>query len=494
MKGIALDVVAGILNDGPGVVERYVLRGPTAYPTPARLQTRAKRLLRGRLCRYKAGPIAVAATCPKHKRKDDLMKPTRPAKTTALDLGIDRSDRSIAFCLMSGDRVLESGEVASDPAILQDWWIALRKRHGRGLIRVAFEQPALNLQLFFSELAHTEIYPLNPSIIWNYRQSLKLSRAHTDQSDAVCIARFLQGHHGTLRAYQKPDSKARALHALNLSRRKLVDQRTALTNRLQAVLKQYYPQALELLHENVHREMNLALLKKWPNPMALKRCRESTFTAFFHAAGSRSAKRLQERLAVKAALYPLTEDPDLLAVWELELLSIIEQVQSLNNLIKNHDRIIAERFHEADKAELFASLPGAGKTFAPRLLAAFSLYAPLCQQASGLAALAGMAPVTEQSGKSHKVYRRMRCDHFLRQTFHEFAKESWKHSPWARAYMKDQQQKGKHFHTIVRCLAQKWIRIIWRCYHSDSVYSEKHYISNLRRRGHPLVPLIDLVA
>ena len=45
------------------------------------------------------------------------------------------------------------------------------------------------------------------------------------------------------------------------------------------------------------------------------------------------------------------------------------------------------------------------------------------QDASGLAALAGMAPVTEQSGKSHKVYRRMRCDHFLRQTFHEYA--SW---------------------------------------------------------------------
>ena len=414
--------------------------------------------------------------------------------TAALDLGIDRSDRSVAFCLMSGETILASAEVSSDPALLRDWWIALRKRHGNGLIRVAFEQPALNLQLFFSELARTEIYPLNPSIIWNYRQSLKLSRAHTDQSDAACIARFLQGHHGTLRPYRKPDSKARALHALNLSRRKLVDQRTALTNRLQAVLKQYYPQALELLHENIYREINLALLRKWPNPTALKRCREATFTAFFHAAGSRSAKRLRERLAVKHSVCSLTEDPELLAVWELEVRSIVEQIGSLNSLVARHDRLIDERFREADKADLFASLPGAGKTLAPRLLAAFCLYAPLCDKPGALSALAGMAPVTEQSGKSRKVYRRMRCDHFLRQTFHEFAKESWKHSPWARAYMKDQRQKGKHFHTIVRCLAQKWIRIIWRCYHSDSLYSEEHYIASLRKRGNPLVPLIDRAA
>jgi hypothetical protein len=141
------------------------------------------------------------------------MKPTMPAKTEPLDLGIDRSDRSIAICLMAGDAVLESAEIVSDPAILQDWWINLRKRHGNGLIRVAFEQPALNLLLFFGPLPNTEVYPLNPSIIWNYRQSLKLSRAHTDQSDAACIARFLKGHHSSLRPYQAPDSKARALHA-----------------------------------------------------------------------------------------------------------------------------------------------------------------------------------------------------------------------------------------------------------------------------------------
>jgi transposase len=138
--------------------------------------------------------------------------------------------------------------------------------------------------------------------------------------------------------------------------------------------------------------------------------------------------------------------------------------------------------------------PGAGKTLAPRLLAAFDLYAPHCKDAAALGSLTGMAPVTEQSGNTRKVYRRLRCDHFLRQTFHEFAKESWKHSKWAHAYVKDQQEKGKHFHTIVRCLAQKWIRIIWRCYHSGSTYSEDHYIDMLTKRNSPLVTKFNLAA
>jgi hypothetical protein len=86
------------------------------------------------------------------------MKPTGPAKTAALDLCIDRSDRSIAFCLMSGETILESAEVSSDPAALRDWWIAQHKRHGSGLIRVAFEQPALNTVVrAFETVANPEI-------------------------------------------------------------------------------------------------------------------------------------------------------------------------------------------------------------------------------------------------------------------------------------------------------------------------------------------------
>ncbi len=49
---------------------------------------------------------------------------------------------------------------------------------------------------------------------------------------------------------------------------------------------------------------------------------------------------------------------------------------------------------------------------------------------------------------------------FMRQSFHEYAGESVKHSFWARAYYEQQIAKGKRRQAAVRALAYKWIRII----------------------------------
>jgi len=44
---------------------------------------------------------------------------------------------------------------------------------------------------------------------------------------------------------------------------------------------------------------------------------------------------------------------------------------------------------------------------------------------------AGIAPVTERSGKKSWVHWRLQCPTFLRQTFVEWAAESIRHSFWA---------------------------------------------------------------
>jgi len=138
------------------------------------------------------------------------------------------------------------------------------------------------------------------------------------------------------------------------------------------------------------------------------------------------------------------------------------------------------------EAAIFRQMPGAGPTLAPRLFAAIALHADACADAMNLAALTGMAPVTDQSGKTRRVYRRLRCNHFLRQTLHEWAKESWKHSAWAKAFVTLHRAKGKGFHSIVRMLGVKWIRILWRCWKERRCYNEILYIECLRRRGSPL--------
>jgi hypothetical protein len=71
---------------------------------------------------------------------------------------------------------------------------------------------------------------------------------------------------------------------------------------------------------------------------------------------------------------------------------------------------------------------------------------------------------------------------FLRQTFHEWAVHSVASSGWAKAYYARQRAKGKPKNTIVRALAFKWIRILFRCWRDRKPYSEQTYQQTLSHR------------
>jgi transposase len=73
------------------------------------------------------------------------------------------------------------------------------------------------------------------------------------------------------------------------------------------------------------------------------------------------------------------------------------------------------------RLRLFSALPGAGPSLAPRLLVAFGEQRERFASAAAVQKYAGIAPVTERSGKKHWVHWRWQCPTFLRQTFVERA-------------------------------------------------------------------------
>ena len=341
-------------------------------------------------------------------------------------VSLDRSDRTAALALFDFAKgsFLTEAELDLAPEALEKWWDALRATHPSARIAVAFEQPAPNLLAFFAPRKPAAIYALNPSATWAYRQSLTVSRARNDESDARDQALFVKNHLAELTPWTSPPASIVQLDRLTLSRRKRVDARTALTNQLQAALKRY-------------------------------------------EAGPAD---------------------------ELEVSALLGQIEVLNANIRQHDEVSAELFQaEGPAAERIAALPGAGPALAPRLYVALARHAPNSDSAHALASAVGIAPVTDQSGKMHKVYRRLRCDNHTRQTFVEWAKESWKHSAWAEAFVRLRQEKGQGFHAIIRALAYKWIRILWKCWHDQVAYDEAKYLARLREKGSPLVPKIPAV-
>src|SRR5207344_2883507 len=127
--------------------------------------------------------------------------------------------------------------------------------------------------------------------------------------------------------------------------------------------------------------------------------------------------------------------------------------------IERFDHEIAQLVATLLDYALFSPLPGAGATYAARLLAAFGGQRERYQSASEVQAYVGIAPVTERSGNKCWVHWRLQCPKFLRQTFVEWAALSIPHCYWAKAYYEQQRAGGSTHQEALRSLAFKWIRI-----------------------------------
>ena len=102
----------------------------------------------------------------------------------------------------------------------------------------------------------------------------------------------------------------------------------------------------------------------------------------------------------------------------------------------------------------------------------------------------GIAPVLKRSGQATTIHRRYARPLFLHQSFIEYANESIRHSLWARAFYQMQKNANKTHWVIIRALAYKWIRILFRCWQERIPYDEIRYIKSLQKSGSPLLPFL----
>ena len=145
--------------------------------------------------------------------------------------------------------------------------------------------------------------------------------------------------------------------------------------------------------------------------------------------------------------------------------------------------------------KLVRSFPGVGPVLAPRLIAALGSQRDRYQTAHQIQCYSGIAPVIASSGKQRWIHWRWSCPRFLRQTFLEWALDSIAYSTWAREYYEQQRAKGKGRNTIIRSLAFKWIRVLFRCWKNRTPYEETvHQRSVEARRPAPptAVPAVEL--
>jgi transposase len=412
--------------------------------------------------------------------------PVAPTEFAAL-IGIDWADRKHDFCLqVPGVDGLERGVLAHQPAAIEDWARALRERFGGAPVAVAIELSRGPIVSALLEHDFFVLFPVNPSMLAQYRRAFTPSRAKDDPTDAELALDLLVRHPERLTRLRRQSASMRALQRVVEDRRALVHDRVRITNRITHALKAYFPQVVDWFRDK-EAAVFADFLEKWPTLETAQRARDKTLLDFFHGHNVRRPAAIDTRIAAIRAERPLTTDPAVIGPARLLVAALLPQLRAVTSGISRFDAEVERLCAELADYRLFRALPGAGPVFAARLLAAFGEHRERFPSAACLQRYAGVAPVTERSGNKSWVHWRFACPTFLRQTFVEWAAESIPRSFWARAFYDRHRAKGASRNAALRALAFKWIRILFRCWVDRTPYDESRYLTALQKRQSPVL-------
>jgi len=328
------------------------------------------------------------------------------------------------------------------------------------------------------------IYPINPKLSKNWRDCNSVAGVKNDERDGLVLAMELAGRHASLRTLKRDDPSAAELAGLCEKVRDLIDERTALVQRLKATLGQYYP-GIRGFFSDWTSPVAWRFVKRFPRPEKLARARKQTLIAFLktNRVGLKPIwfKRIDARGEV--ARWPRPADS---AALEVMALATVAQLQALQPHIDKCDRLIAQCARDLPHIHLLDSLPGAGKRLAPALAAITAAAAVEPERFEGIRCMSGVAPVEDQSGKRRRVRVRRRCNKHWRNIMHLFAQCSTVSCAWAKAFYDMRREQGDRHASALRKLADKWLKIIFRMLKTGEPYDDARYVKALCNNRSPV--------
>jgi transposase len=410
-----------------------------------------------------------------------------PGEECAAFVGIDWAEAKHDVCLQAaGSQKREFSILEHQPDTIDEWVSTVRTRFKAQPLALCLE---LNKGPIVSALRQYDclvLFPVNPLTRARDREAFTPSQAKDDPTDAELLLELRLKHRDKLSPLQPQRPTRRALEQLVEHRRRLVGDKVRITNRLTSTLKNYFPHVLPWVHDK-DPTLFCDFLTQWPTLTAVQLARRSPLERFFRDHHVRYTDVITHRLDALKSATPLTTDDGLITPKALLVQALVAQLRVTLHALAEFDKAIAQRAQSHPDFPVFATLPGAGAVWAPRLLVAFGEPRDRYASADALQRYAGMAPVTERSGNKAWVHWRLQCPTFLRQTFVEGAAESTRPSFWARAYSQQQRHPGASPQAAGRALAFTWIRMLFRCWHNRTRYEEAIYLNALKRRGAPLL-------
>jgi transposase len=381
--------------------------------------------------------------------------------------GLDWASRTHAVCVIDPQgSVRERLEVAHDAAGLAHLVRRLKRWDSPP---IAIERPSGLLVDTLLE-AGLSVVPIHPNAVKATRPRYRSHGAKSDASDAYLLADLLRTDGHRFRPLASQGDEIRALRALVRGRDDLVATRVQLANQLRSLLESFWPGAAEVFAD-VDSPIALAFIERYPTPDSAARLGPKRMAAFCaqHAyCGRRSAEELLGRLHQAAA--PVCAELEMDAKGELTrclartLARVVEQLRLLSSRIEHHVASLED-------GRLLMSFPRAGRICAGQILAELGSVRERFDSDEHLAAEAGVAPLTYQSGKSRAVTFRWACNHRLRAALTCMADNSRHASNWAAAVYAKARARGCDHPHAVRILARAWLRVLWRAWIDRQPYN-----------------------
>lgn len=294
--------------------------------------------------------------------------------------------------------------------------------------------------------------------VWQASATYRGGEGKTDAKDARVIADQSRMRGSDLPVLHPDDDLITELRMLTGHRADLVADRTRTINRLRQQLVAVCP-ALERVAQLASDRGWIVLLARYQRPKAIRQSGVSRLTRILADAGVRNASTIASAAVAAAKTQTVRLPGEQLAAGLVAELA--REVIALDDRIKTADADIEDRFRRHPLADVITSLPGMGFRLGAEFLAAVGDPA-LIGSADQLAAWAGLAPVSRDSGKrTGRLHTPKRYSRRLRRVMYMSALTAIRCDPISRAYYQRKRDQGKRPIPATICLARRRANVLY---------------------------------
>lgn len=336
---------------------------------------------------------------------------------------------------------------------------------------------------FLWERGYENLYVLPPNQVKSSQGRLRQSGARDDPQDAGLIAEIVRTDRHRLYAWHPGSPLLQQMRAKLRLIAFLTKEVVQYSNRLRSVLIRYHPGALKVF-SNLDTQIALAFIQAYPTSQAAQQLTYPDFCEFAKNHGYHLPKNLPACYARLQDPYPQPTAATQAAYQdEAKLLSgILSQLLQAKG---REERQLEKLYQQHPDRVIFDSLPQAGTLISSGLLVKFGEDRQRFPNSNLVQALAGTCPVTQQSGRSRRVSFRKACDQEFRYIVQEWARLTVDASPWANDYFQLIRPHCRSLSHAYRCLANRWLAIVWKLWHDHTLYDETYHLKHRAERKLP---------